>query len=471
MSDILQRVRQANPIVGVEDLGSAEYAMALAEIEDRWEFGGRQPRATTARPSGWLRPALVAVGAALLIALVIGGPILFMRDSEEPVTDTTVPQVTTTRPPVSTTSAVTTIAPATTTTIAAPLPSAPAMNWQRAPEHPMFDQTVIWSVTAGGPGLVATGGSHNDQGMMIDGIIWTSEDGISWQRIDDPSFATSVPEEEIKFGSLGTGIRDVAATPQGVVGVGFVGNDGAAWYSPDGATWQRAQDDDLRAEGTVRILAVAAGDPGWVAVGEIDMDGGIWLSENGLEWSRVEDEDLLAGSRVDVTISDVAAWGDGLIAVGSLGIDDGTEDRELRGAIWVSDDGLDWVEVADPSFRETHVFEGVSVDPATGTVFAFSSPGGIWMSSDGITWEINPCDGRWDCPPAQSRAAWDGERALAGGPDQALALYVSGDRGSTWQRVDPDDSAFADGEVVDVALFEDRFIVVGSLIWIGTWDE
>ncbi len=206
MSDVLQRVHQANPIVDLEDLDSAEYAMALAEIEHRWEFGGRQPLSTTARPSGWLRPALVAVGAALLIALAIGAPILFMRGSEEPVTDTTVPAVTTTTPPVSTTAAATTTVPVTTTTVPAPLPSAPAMTWQRIPDDPAFDQSVIWSITTGGPGLIATGASTGDHMFVVDGIIWVSEDGISWQRIDDPSFATSVPEEEIRYGNFGVGI-------------------------------------------------------------------------------------------------------------------------------------------------------------------------------------------------------------------------------------------------------------------------
>ena len=469
MSDVLQRVRQANPIVGVEDLGSAEYAMALAEIEDRWEFGGRQPRVTTVRPSGWLRPALVAVGTALLIALAIGGPILFMRGSDEPVTDTTVPQVTTTTPLVSTTSAVTTTAPATTTTVPTPLPSAPAMNWQRAPEDPVFDQAVIWSVTAGGPGLVATGGSHNDQGMMIDGIIWTSEDGISWQRIDDPSFATSVPEEEIRYGNFGVGIRDAAEGPNGVVAVGFDGDVAATWYSPDGLEWSPVKDAAIQRDGLVNLLAVTAGGPGWVAVGDVDMDGGIWVTEDGLDWVLIEDEDLLAGDRIDASIYDIAVWGDRLIAVGALGIEGGSDDREERGAIWVSDDGLEWTELDDDLFRENRVFEGVSVDPLTNTVFAFGSPGGIVMSTDGATWVLNAGDG----PSPSSDVSWDGERAVAGGPDLWFSLWASGDRGMTWHRVDADDPTFEgpSANVVDVTRFGDRVIVVGSDIWIGTWAE
>ncbi|MEA2009935.1 MAG: hypothetical protein U9N78_04445 [Actinomycetota bacterium] len=62
---------------------------------------------------------------------------------------------------------------------------------------------------------------------------------------------------------------------------------------------------------------------------------------------------------------------------------------------------------------------------------------------------------------------------VAGGPDVAFALYVSGDGGSTWHRVSPDDPVFDNGDagVIDVVLFDGRVVVVGSAIWIGTWDE
>ncbi len=469
MSDVLQRVRQANPIIDLEDLDSAEYAMALGEIENRWEYGGRQSLSTTTQPSGWLRPALVAVGAALLIAIAIAAPILFMRGNEEPVTNTTVPKVTTTTPVVSTTTTVTTTTPATATTVPAPLPSAPPMSWQRVPDDATFDQSVIWSMTTGGPGLIATGGSHDDQGMMLDGVIWVSEDGISWQRIDDPSFATSVPEEEIRYGNFGVGIRDAAEGPNGVVAVGFDGDVAATWHSPDGLEWSPVKDDAIQRDGLVNLLAVTAGGPGWVAVGDVDMNGGIWVTDDGLDWALVEDEDLLAGDRIDASIYDIAVWGNRLIAVGALGIEGGSDDREERGAIWVSDDGFEWTELVDDVFRENRLFEGVSVDPLTNTVFAFGSPGGIVMSTDGTTWTLNAGDG----PPPSSGVAWVGEHAVAGGPDMWFSLWISGDRGMTWHRVDADDPTFESpsANVVDVTRFGDRVIVVGSDIWIGTWDE
>ena len=476
MSDVLQRVRSANPFVDFDDLDPAEFEMALAAIEDRWEFGHEPPRVPATRP-GWMRPVLVAAGAALLVILAIAAPILILRGEEQPVTDTTIPPATTTSLTPTTTLPVTTTTP---TTIPPPTPTAPAITWTRLPDDPMFDSTAIWTITAGGPGLVAAGGSHTDEGMMVDAIVWTSSDGVTWERIDDPSFSAGIPPAEISFENPGAGIGDVAAGPLGVVGVGFNGRGAAVWTSPDGIAWSAIDDDDLQGEGFSNLLAVTAGGPGWVAVGDVDMDGGVWVSEDGYDWVRVEDDDLLAGDRVDVTIYDVAVWNGDLIAVGALGIDGGSGERTERGAVWTSPDGLEWTELQDPSFASNRVFEAVSVDPETGTVFALGSPAGTLTSVDGTAWETTST-GAGQLPPSSS-VAWDRDRAVAGGPDLAFSLWVSGDRGATWVPVDPNDPAFGgyNPGVDDVVLFGDRIVVVGvagdylqevGAIWIGAWDE
>ena len=71
MSDILQRVHLANPISHADDVDPAEFEMALASIEDRWQFGDEPPRIPTTRRTGWVRPALVAAGAAILVILAL----------------------------------------------------------------------------------------------------------------------------------------------------------------------------------------------------------------------------------------------------------------------------------------------------------------------------------------------------------------------------------------------------------------
>jgi len=74
--------------------------------------------------------------------------------------------------------------------------------------------------------------------------------------------------------------------------------------------------------------------------------------------------------------------------------------------------------------------------------------------------------------------------AVAGGWDAAFSLWISGDVGVTWHRVDPDHPEFEGcTQVADVVSFEDRFIAAGptaescwadewtAAIWIGTVDE
>jgi len=478
MSDILQRVRSANPIFGHDDVDPAEFELALAEIEDRWEFGNESPRIPGARRPGWVRPALVAAGAALLVILAIATPILLLRGEEQPVTDTTLPPATTTSLTPTTTLPVTTTTP---TTIPPPTPTAPAMTWTRLPDDPMFDSTAIWTITAGGPGLVAAGGSHTDDGMMVNAIVWTSSDGVTWERIDDPSFSSGIPPAEISYENPGAGIGDVAAGPLGVVGVGFNGHGAAVWTSPDGIEWSPTDDADLLGGGFSSILGVTAGGPGWVAVGEVDMDGGVWVSEDGLDWVQVEDDALLAGDRIDVSIYDVATWNGGLIAVGSVGLWDGSDERAIRGAVWASRDGLEWRELDGDSFKEQKTFERVAVDPSTGAVLAFGWAG-ISKSLGGEDWILVPKDEAVGGPPPGSGVGWSGDHVVAGGPDMALSLWVSDDSGGTWHRVDPNDQSFEgyNPGVDDVVLFGDRFVVVGAAgdylqevgaIWIGTWDE
>jgi hypothetical protein len=478
MSDILQRVRMANPIADPDDIDSAEFEMALAAIEDRWEFGDKPRRIPATLRHEWLGPALVATGAAVLAILVIAAPILFLRGEEQSVTDTTHPPVPTTTQVVTTTLPITTTAPAPTTD-PPPIPVVPATAWQRVPHESVFEEAWINAVMVGGPGVVAAGG-HGPYalGWPIDAAVWVSSDGVVWDSIDEPSFTGNAPDAGESWGAR---IADLATGSLGLAGGGHFGTVAAIWTSQDGINWSRVLDDDLLGDESSGILGITAGGPGWVAVGSVDSDGGVWFSEDGLDWIQVNDDDLLAGDRIEATLYDVAAWNDGLIAVGLVGLWDGNGIQASRGAVWVSEDGIEWQELDEASFADARVFEGVSIDPSTDTALVFGTPGGIWSSVDGVTWDASRSDSMRG-PPPSSGVAWDGERAIAGGPDMALSLWSTDDSGRNWTRIDSDDPAFegyAPG-VDDVTLFEDRVVAVGhageyladvGAIWIGTWNE
>ena len=129
-------------------------------------------------------------------------------------------------PPTSASATATTQLPASTTTPG----QLGDLTWTRLPD----DQAVfgglgvqeIHSVTTGGPGLVAVGGDGS--GGDMDAAVWVSTDGYTWARI---------PADEAVFGGPGEqAIWSVTAGGPGLVAVGYDSSgdddDAAVWVSP-----------------------------------------------------------------------------------------------------------------------------------------------------------------------------------------------------------------------------------------------
>jgi hypothetical protein len=111
----------------------------------------------------------------------------------------------------------------------------------------------MWSVTAGGPGLVAVGGALTEiEARNQVAAVWTSVDGLAWSR---------VPHDETVFGSTGNWtMLSVAAAGPGLVAVG----GHVLWTSVDGITWSRLPNDDANIG--IRWSVIDAGDR-YIAVG------------------------------------------------------------------------------------------------------------------------------------------------------------------------------------------------------------
>ena len=482
MSDILQRVRVANPIFDLDDVDPAEFEMALASIEDRWQFGDEPPRIPTTRRTGWVRPALVAAGAAILVIVAIAAPMLFFQGDEQPVTDTSIPPVPTTAQIVTTTLPVTTTTP-TPTTVPPRIPAAPLLGWERIQNQEAFADAAIVAVTSGGPGLVAVGEADEEAltgEYRGDVAVWVSADGTAWERIDDPSF-TGDSDSSCTTVTLYQGVWRVASGPLGIVAVGRDACNGAVWTSEDGRNWTEVIDDDWLGNPIAVAGGVTAGGPGWVAVGGDGRgNGAIWISEDGVDWTAVQDDDLLASAGSHVYMSDVAAGGPGLVAVGSTGFwEAGTE----RSAIWVSTDGFDWERLPDDTIDHGELFRIVR-DEAGRRLMVISRPTStvpdwmLWTSSDGINWSPTSSPGR-----LIDGVSWNDDRIVAAG-------LVSTDGGATWTDVGSDLPGF-DGSyrMSDVIGFGDQIVVVGyqpgimsragwgaaagstAAVWIGTSDE
>lgn len=138
--------------------------------------------------------------------------------------------------------------------------------------------TQLSAVVAGGPGLVAVGEDRGEAG------VWVSTDGLDWQRVadDDGTFR----------GENRRWLADVVATDQGLVAVGYDGDEDAAavWTSSDGLTWTRLPHDEseLGGSGTQSMRAVVATETGLVAAGGDAGAAAVWSSPDGTTWTRTD---------------------------------------------------------------------------------------------------------------------------------------------------------------------------------------
>jgi hypothetical protein len=463
------RFRIANPVPDPDAIETDELDRILLELESEWDhvrgFVALPKKPAQDRRSR-LVPGLVFAAAVLLILLAVGLPMLFFGGGEDlpPVDETTtVPTTTaTTVPP-------TTVPSNPTTTTEVPQAAlAPPMTWERVPHQAIFEDATIFEVVNGGPGLVAVGalGDWNSYDEISQAAVFVSRDGVDWERLDSALF---VGEESMAIDSIAVGPDST------LVAFGRDGNDQALFVSPDGLEWERINSDVFGYGGRMGVQDVIAGGPGFVAVGnDGDSNAAAWLSVDGRDWVRVEGDAFLATEEDDWTVGmwSVTEGGPGFVAIGPAGLSGGTGTRGGgfdRMAVWLSADGTDWERSADLEDKSPG---SVSSDPESGRVIAFGSD--MWTSDDGYTWTKSEQQDPRIQPRWEPSLAWDGDRVVAGGPDVNLSLWVSGDRGSTWSRIDRNNPVFEDSGVGSVTRFGDTFVAVSDFdaaVWIGTWDD
>jgi len=147
------------------------------------------------------------------------------------------------------------------------------------------------AVTVGSDGtLVAVGSMLDDQGVAV-AAVWTSSDGVTWDRVPhDPTIFGGAGELELTM-------WDVVADTSGLVAVGGERRSGAThpavWTSPDGLSWNRVELDPATADHAGRFGNVAVGGEGLIATGPGRFEGigqvTVWTSADGASW------DLIAG--------------------------------------------------------------------------------------------------------------------------------------------------------------------------------
>jgi len=234
--------------------------------------------------------------------------------------------------------------------------SSDGLDWDRAPPSRSLagrDSRELWAVAEFDNRIIAGGAVGRSA------AIWTSTDGVGWSRVTGPNdFIASSNERAL--------IRGIAIGGPGVIAVGEADNDAAIWTSSDGENWSKVNNPGvLGGEGTQGIANVIDSQLGLVAVGfdmggesinflgrgsEEDMNGVVWISEDGLQWQRIDTPDF--GGPGFQELTDIAQWGNGLVAVGrdipgGVRLDDPVADVDA--AIWFSEDGVAWSKIESRS--------------------------------------------------------------------------------------------------------------------------
>ena len=120
-----------------------------------------------------------------------------------------------------------------------------------------------------------------------------------------------------------------------------------------GEDWSRVAHSEPVFGGSVPQLSangIASGDSVLVAVGsggdDSDADGAVWLSQDGLDWERVRTATM--GGRRSQFLNAVAAAPSGFVAVG-VEFNESVSDAgfEINAAVWTSPDGRVWSRVAN----------------------------------------------------------------------------------------------------------------------------
>ena len=331
--------------------------------------------------------------------------------------------------------------------------SSDGVTWQEAPRQASLEIGAYFPLSgpgsdmigvAAGPdtivaiGYAMAGAPTIDAGGELRPAVWTSTDGLQWERVADESIF-----ERARF-------SDVAATDEGFVIVGAVYGveqplqgepRGAIWTSVDAHEWQRVPDglifdiggyEDTGEEpgsGGPRRVTAAAG--GIIAVGTACDDTGLecvtafWSSPDGSTWERVVLEEP------NVNATDIAATASGFVAVGTVSFTGGCGlDLPCTAAVFNSTDGRIWqrqqVEVpegmiAPDSFSDVVVVGGriiaISNELEPDGLAQSQAPAAdaLWSSTDGRLW--TPLEGvAVDFDPD---AYW---QPIASGPDRVAII-------------------------------------------------
>ena len=311
---------------------------------------------------------------------------------------------------------------------------------------------LLWSAPVPGPDghvqevipvgttLVAVGSVQGTD--RTSAAAWLSPDGVTWQQ----TFLEGQAGGEAQM-------RDVVATPSGLLAVGWSGvqhctgsGEGGVrctplpvtiWTSVDGTSWTRSPSSPVL--GRADVTGLASGPSGLVAVGQQGFDQPrLWTSADGTTWQAEQlPRDVFGKAQFDTVASVPGGW----IILGAVGgtapvPGGGAVPNGSKGAAWLSPDGQTWHQAAHiagkgPQVELRTLYQGAGGLVALGTRTG-GQQGTVWTSSDGERWVLAP-----PVPAgiyARFPMAADGQRIIGDSEvtGDLESFAVSGD-GITWR--------------------------------------
>lgn len=253
----------------------------------------------------------------------------------------------------------------------------------------------------------------------LDGIVWTQYDGL---RRD---FLTWVGVQAVDGQFLATGARCDPATD-----IFARCSDGNRRFvvaqSSDGTTWTLvAQLDMSQADGATSVTFLRGDRFGWLAGAGHDYTGpgaGLWRSSDGSNWESLGGQPAFRPSECGtasstVTFNLLRTVESGVVANGTIHCGESVIE-----AAWRSADGGHWDRLNDPlpvtSFIHAH-----------GT-WVGSSGGAIWRSQDGLQW-VQTTETEY---PVSIAAVESGFVALGSNPLVPNHLILTSPDGVAWSR-------------------------------------
>ena len=313
-------------------------------------------------------------------------------------------------------------------------------------EEPEADVADLLAPAAKGQPWLILGSVYDPKSGTTVASTWSADDGRSWERSDVKPAHKGVNEV------MSAGQRDADGN---LVAVGWVGDepesDAAIWRyraAGDDKGWTLSTPKAMGGDHEQWAFDLASNETGTLVAGGENAWGEVrprlWFSADGEAWRSVDGG---AGGPFDATgdesIRDIAAVGNGFVAVGSA-----TGDAQ-DGAAWFSPDGTTWSRVEAPSLGgpgrqalESVVWTG-DVVVAGGYVSDGNGQGQpvIWRSADGARWS-NPSpplaldgDGRTAAADySVTGLSFDGSGVTAsGGNNWRPHMWWSTDGGQSWQ--------------------------------------